>query len=65
MTQCLRLRPNDSEAQAVQKAWKASAVRRQAGALEAGADEEPGPELILWSASSAALTPSPFARRPL
>jgi tetratricopeptide (TPR) repeat protein len=40
MAQCLRLRPNDSEAQAVQKAWKAPGA-----ALEAGADEETGAKL--------------------
>jgi len=39
MTQCLRLHSNDSEAQALQKAWKASASA-SAGALESGADEE-------------------------
>ena len=39
MTRCLRLHSNDSEAQALQKAWKASASA-SAGALESGADEE-------------------------
>ena len=41
MAQCLRLHPNDSEAQTLQKAWKASATA-SAAALEAGADEETG-----------------------
>jgi tetratricopeptide (TPR) repeat protein len=39
MTQCLRLHSNDSEAQALQKVWKASASA-SAAAVEAGADEE-------------------------
>jgi len=54
LAQCLRLRPNDSEAQAVQKAWsaaekpgagksgaaKASAVQPAAGAVEVDKDAE-------------------------
>jgi tetratricopeptide (TPR) repeat protein len=39
ISHCLRLHSNDSEAQALQKAWKASATA-STGALEAGADEE-------------------------
>jgi tetratricopeptide (TPR) repeat protein len=41
MTHCLRLHSNDSEAQALQKVWKASASA-SAGALDSGADEETG-----------------------
>ena len=41
LTQCLRLRPNDSEAQTVQKAWKGPVVKPALGTA-AGADEEAG-----------------------
>ena len=41
LTQCLHLRPNDTEAQVVQKAWKGPVVQAALGPA-AGADQEAG-----------------------
>jgi tetratricopeptide (TPR) repeat protein len=44
LAQCLRLRPNDSEAQAVQKAWTKGVKPALAGSTPVGAAGQPGEE---------------------
>ncbi len=50
LAQCLKLRPNDSEAQALETAWKAAGRRR--GAVQ-----------TRWSGLCAALTPRPSSKQ--
>ena len=44
LAQCLRLRPNDSEAQALQAAWKQPALKSVSQTANTAGDAEPGPD---------------------